>query len=277
VTPDGFIVGGRPFTGVGSVNIFETTARSRYDSLQLQLRGRFRTSLQYQLAYTFSKAIDEVSDVFDLAGASALPQRSCKYGEAGCSYRSERGLANFDAPHRFSYNFIYSFPDFRNSDLASRLLLGGWGLAGTGEFQSGQPFTVNSIYDVNLDGNLTDRLNGLNASSLIRFSGSRRQRLLRRTDDLGQLAALLAPVGSNGDQGRNTFRSGNYLLLNLALMKHFIFTDDQQLVFRAEFFNIIDRENFGIPVRWLEAPSFGAATDTVTPGRRIQFALKYLF
>jgi hypothetical protein len=277
VTPDGFIVGGRPLTGVGTVNIFETTARSRYDSLQLQLRGRFRTSLQYQAAYTFSKAIDDVSDVFDLAGASALPQRSCTVNEPRCNYRSERGLANFDAPHRFSYNFIYSFPDFRSSDLVHRLLLGGWGLAGTGEFQSGQPFTVNSIYDVNLDGNLTDRLNGLSASSLIRSSGSSRQRLLRTTDDLGQLATLLAPVGANGDQGRNTFRAGNYLLLNLALIKHLIFTDDQQLVFRAEFFNLIDRENFGIPVRWLEAPSFGAATDTVTPGRRIQFALKYLF
>ena len=277
VTPDGFIVGGRPLSGVGSVNIFETTARSRYDSLQLQLRGRLRTSMQYQLAYTFSKAIDDVSDVFDLAGASALPQRSCTVDQIACNYRSERGLANFDARHRFSYNFIYSFPDFRHSDLAYRLLLGGWGLAGTGEFQSGQPFTVNSIYDVNLDGNLTDRLNRLSASNLIRSTGSRRQRLLRTTDDLGQLAALLAPVGSNGDQGRNTFRSGNYLLLNLALMKHFVFTDDQQLVFRAEFFNFIDRENFGVPVRLLEAPSFGAATDTVTPGRRIQFALKYLF
>jgi hypothetical protein len=277
VTPDGFIVGGRPLSGVGSVNIFETTARSRYDSLQLQLRGRFRTSLQYQVAYTFSKAIDDVSDVFDLAGASALPQRSCTVNDPTCNYHSERGLANFDAPHRFSYNFIYSFPDFRNSDLAYRLLLGGWGVAGTGEFQSGQPFTVNSIYDVNLDGNLTDRLNGLSGSNLIRFPDSRRQRLMRRTDDLAELARLLAPVGANGDQGRNTFRAGNYLLLNLALVKHFIFTDDQQLVFRAEFFNVIDRENFGIPVRWLETPSFGAATDTVTPGRRIQFALKYLF
>jgi hypothetical protein len=30
-------------------------------------------------------------------------------------------------------------------------------------------------------------------------------------------------------------------------------------------------------VRFLEAPGFGQATDTITPGRRIQFALKYNF
>lgn len=277
ITPDGNIVGGRPLKGVGSVNIFETTARSRYDALQLQLRGRFRTALQYQLAYTFSKAIDDVSDVFDLAGASALPQRSCTPLEPACDYRSERGLANFDTRHRFSYNFIYSFPDFRNSDRALRLLLGGWGLAGAGEFQSGQPFTVNSIYDANLDGNLTDRLNRLSESGLIRLTGSRRQPLLRMTDDPTLLAALLAPVGGEGDQGRNTFRAGNYLLLNMALIKQFTIAEDQQLIFRAEFFNFINRANFGVPARLLEAPGFGSATETVTPGRRIQFALKYLF
>jgi hypothetical protein len=277
VTSDGRLVGGRPLTGVGSVNIFETTAESRYDALQLQLRGRFRAALQYQLAYTYSKAIDDVSDVFDLAGASALPQRSCTPLEPRCDYHSERGLANFDTRHRFSYNFIYSFPDFRNYDLPVRLLLGDWRLAGTGEFQSGQPFTVNSIYDVNLDGNLTDRLHRLDASGLIRLTGSRRQPLVRTTDDLARLIGLLAPVGSDGDQGRNTFRAGNYLLLNLALIKYFTIAEGQQLVFRAEFLNFIDRENFGVPVRLLEAPGFGAATDTVTPGRRIQFALKYLF
>jgi len=42
-------------------------------------------------------------------------------------------------------------------------------------------------------------------------------------------------------------------------------------------FNFINRANFAIPVRFLEAPGFGRSVDTVTPGRRIQLALKYLF
>ena len=41
-------------------------------------------------------------------------------------------------------------------------------------------------------------------------------------------------------------------------------------------FNFINRANFGIPVRQLEAPGFRRAVTTVTP-RRIQFGLKYLF
>ncbi len=46
---------------------------------------------------------------------------------------------------------------------------------------------------------------------------------------------------------------------------------------RTDIFNFIDRANFGVPVRLLEAPGFGRATSTVTPGRRIQFSLKYGF
>jgi hypothetical protein len=49
------------------------------------------------------------------------------------------------------------------------------------------------------------------------------------------------------------------------------------VTFRAEFFNLSNFANYGIPVRFLEAPAFGQATETVTPGRRIQFALKYAF
>lgn len=83
--------------------------------------------------------------------------------------------------------------------------------------------------------------------------------------------------GSDGRVGRNTFRAGNYLLLNLAVVKNFNLTEQQRVTLRAEFFNFTNRANFGVPVRFLEAPGFGQATDTVTPGRRVQFALKYSF
>ncbi|HEY0375480.1 MAG TPA: carboxypeptidase-like regulatory domain-containing protein [Pyrinomonadaceae bacterium] len=254
----------RPNALAGAVNIYESSANSRYDSLQAQLRGRFFRRLQYQVSYTLSKATDDVSDVFDLAGASALPQDSF-------DLRAERGPSNFDARHRFSYNFIYDFPN--PGDGRSRLyrsFLGGLQIAGTGTFQTGQPFTVNTIYDVNLDGNLTDRLN---STAGIERTGDRRQPLRLTVDP----ATLRAALGQNGQVGRNTFRAGNILELDLALIKRFAITERQGLIFRVEVFNFINRANFGVPVRFLEAPGFGQATETVTPGRRIQFSLKYDF
>ncbi|HJR05875.1 MAG TPA: carboxypeptidase-like regulatory domain-containing protein [Pyrinomonadaceae bacterium] len=256
--------GGRPVSGIGTVNRFETTASSRYDSLQLQMRGRFRHALQLNAAYTFSRTLDDVSDVFDLAGASALPQNSFDFA-------AERGRANFDAPHRFAYHAIYDLPDFKNENGALRLLLGGLQIASKGSYRSGQPFTVNSIYDVNLDGNLTDRPD---TTAGIIATGDRRQPLRLATDNPN---ALLAPIGQDGRVGRNTFRAGNVLELDMAVVKNLRFGESQNVTLRMDIFNFINRANYGVPVRFLEAPGFGRATNTVTPGRRIQFALKYSF
>jgi hypothetical protein len=253
--------GGRPNEQAGPISRFETTASSRYDSLQLQLRGRLRRSLQYQAAYTFGKATDDVSDVFDLAGASALPQDPRNLA-------AERGPANFDVRHRFSYNFVYSVPAVQGA--FARFLLDGLQVASIGSYQTGQPFTVNSIYDVNLDGNLTDRPNTTDG---IVFTGDRRQPLRLTVDP----TTLLAPVGESGRVGRNAFRAGGILDLNLAVIKNFRVGENQSIIFRMDAFNFINRANYGIPIRFLEAPGFGQATNTVTPGRRIQFALKYSF
>jgi len=255
-------VGGRPVPGVDGIEFFETTASSRYEALQLELRGRFRERLQYRVGYTFSKATDDASDVFDLAGASALPQDSL-------TFAGERGPSNFDARHRFAYHALYDFPRYQSR--AARLVFRNLQVAGTGQFQTGQPFTVNSIFDVNLDGNLTDRLN--TTDGLV-VTGDRRQPLRLATADL---ASLRAPVGQDGQVGRNTFRAGNYLDLNLAFIKTFPFGESRSLVFRTEVFNFINRANFGVPIRYLEAPGFGQATSTLTPGRRVQFHLKFSF
>lgn len=262
IDPTGAVVGSRPSPTAGAVSIYESSANSRYDSMQIQLRGRFPKAVQYQIAYTLSRALDDVSDVFDLAGASALPQNSLTSGE--------RAAANFDARHRLSYNFVYDLPAMRNRGKAARVLLGGLQIASVGSYQTAQPFTVNNIWDVNLDGNLTDRLH---TTSGLRITGNRSRPLVLTVPDP---TTLVAPIGVDGRIGRNAFRASNLVDLDLSISKSF-FAGSRRLVLRADIFNFINRANFGIPVRFLEAPGFGQATNTVTPGRRIQFALKYSF
>jgi len=248
---------------LGAVNLIETSANSRYDALQVQLRGRFAQRLQFQAAYTFGKATDDVSDVFDMAGASALPQDFTNLA-------AERGPANFDVRHRIAHNLVFTLPTFSNSSHAFRSVFGGLEIASTGQFQTGQPFTVNSIFDVNGDGNFTDRLNSTNG---IVVTGDRSQPLRLTADP----STLLAPVGQDGKVPRNSFRASNLWLTNTAVVKTIPISEQAKIVFRTEVFNLFNRANFGIPVRLLEAPGFGTATDTVTPGRRIQFGLKLVF
>jgi len=254
----------RPVAGVGAINQFETTATSKYDSLQLQLRGRLPRSLLYQVAYTFSKATDDVSDVFDLAGAFVLPQDSTNLG-------AEYGPANFDVRHQFSYEFIYEVPQFKKGARFIQHVINGFEVAGTGRFLSAQPFTVNSTIDVNLDGNLTDRLN---TTQGLTITGNNQQPLVLTT---ANTLSLLAPFGQDGAIGRNVFRAANIISVDVSLSRKWQIRGSQNLLFRMDVFNLPNRANFGIPVRLLEAPGFGEAVDTVTPGRRIQFGLKYSF
>ena len=258
------LVGGRPVANLGAVNVFQTTASSRYDAMQLQLRGRLSRQVNYQASYTFSKSIDDASDFFDLAGAPAVPQNSL-------TFAGERALSNFDARHRFAYSFIYDLQSLRGNSGWQRFVFDGLQIAGTGQFQSGPPFTVNSLFDINVDGNLSDRLNTTNG---ITITGNRRQPQFLTNPNTFELTA---PYFQDGSVGRNTFHAGNVLDLNLAIVKNFNISEHQRLVFRAEIFNFINRANFGVPIRFLEAPGFGLATETVTPARHIQFALKYSF
>ena len=258
------VSGSRPVDHAGAVMIYESAASSVFNSFQVQLRGRLLATTQYQISYTLAKASDDVSDVFDLAGAPALPQNSL-------TFAGERGPANFDVRHRLAYDFITSLPEFRDRSRAFRALLGGFQIAGTGALRSGQPFTVNSIFDVNLDGNLTDRLD--NTNGLV-VTGDRRQPLrLTATDP----TTLLAPIGQDGRIARNTFRAGNVIELDMSISKHIFLGATQNLTLRADIFNFINRANFGVPVRWLGAIDFGQATETITPNRRIQIVVKYSF
>lgn len=252
---------------LGAVNLIETSANSRYDALQVQLRGRFMRGLQFQAAYTFGKATDDVSDFFDMAGASSLPQDFTDLA-------AERGPANFDTRHRVSHNLIFTLPDFAASNHAFRSVFGGLEVASTGQFQTGQPFTVNSIFDVNGDGNFTDRLNSTNG---LVVTGNGRQPLQLTGPAAANPSSLLALNFTDGKIGRNSFRADKLWLTNVAVVKNISLSEQFKLVFRTEIFNIFNRANYGVPVRFLEAPGFGKATDTVTPGRRIQFGLKLAF
>jgi hypothetical protein len=61
------------------------------------------------------------------------------------------------------------------------------------------------------------------------------------------------------------------------VLKTLAISGEHKLSVRADIFNLIDRANFGVPVRFLEAVGFGRAVQTITPARRIQIGLKYSF
>jgi len=254
----------RTQAGLGPYTIFENTATSTYNSLQLQGQRRFVRGFQMTAAYSWSHVLDDVSDVFGNISFNSLPQSER-------DPRAERGSANFDIRHRFVSSFIWDLPWARTD-----AFYGGWQISGIFTGQTGQPYTVNTSFDVNNDGVLTDRLNTRAGLGY----GDGGPVFLQRPAGIGANSldtSLLAPAGSNGAEGRNTFRARGIASFDLAVFKKFRFDEMRNLEFRSEFFNLFNRTHYGVPVRILEAPGFGRAVDTALDSRRVQFALKFNF
>ncbi|HEV2829602.1 MAG TPA: carboxypeptidase-like regulatory domain-containing protein [Pyrinomonadaceae bacterium] len=251
-----------PLAGLAIARTFyESSGMSRYDSLQVEFRKQYARHFQFGTAFTYSHSIDDVSDFFDTAGAFALPQNSL--------VRSERASSNFDVRMRSVTHFVWDFP--KDGFFSGGKRLGGWQLAGIVTAQTGQPYTVNSAFDTNRDGNLTDRLNS--TTGLIRGSGSIQLSLAPGTNPLD----LLAASGRDGAVGRNTFRAPGQFNSDISITKFFNFNERFRLNARTEIFNVLNNTNFGVPVRILESPAFGRSTYTTTPPRTVQFVVKFLF
>lgn len=250
----------RPTPILGGLSVFQSSGASTYHSLQLEVRKQYSRGWQFGAAFTYSRAIDDVSDIFDTSGSFAVPQNSLNHA-------ADRASADFDERARVAVNAIWDLPFWKQ-----HWWLNNWQVAGIFIAGSGQPYTVNSTLDVNQDGNLTDRLHTV-TGLITDAAGRTRLQLAPGVDPL----SLLAPAGRSGAVGRNTFRKAGTATLDLAVSKEFCLSDRHRLLVRTEFFNLFNRTHFGTPVRFLEAPAFGQSVNTSIPARTTQFAVKYSF
>lgn len=259
---------------LGPYQIFENSAASHYQALQIEARKQLARNYNFTAAYTWSHAIDDVSDIFPVAGASNLAQDSFHL-------REERASANFDIRHRLAISLIWDVPLYHNRSHWRARIFSAWQLSSIFQAHSSQPFTLHVPFDANQDGNLTDRpatTEGLlfcaNSPSAPSCFGQRVQRIALVN---GKTVADFFVQGKNGVVGRNTLRGDSFISWDVALNRKFQVSEGQELTFRAEFFNVANRANFGLPIRTIGNPGFGRAVETVNPARLIQFALKYSF
>lgn len=112
----------------------ENTAQSTYNSLQSRVNGRLFNQLTYGASYTFSKAIDNASEIFSF-GEGAFAANPFDLS------RAERGLSAFDRRHAFSMNFLYDIPYFKEQHGVLGKLLGGFQINSTYIIASGRRFT----------------------------------------------------------------------------------------------------------------------------------------
>lgn len=259
----------RPYQGLGNIFSLQNVANSVYHAFQLTLR-RTRGPLTAGLSYTYSHSIDNSSDRSDNVLVNSL------------DLRSNRASSSFDERHLLNISYVFQLPlyrwasDFRawaHEDMSSsnsekplvtprvtgnpsrltKVLVDGWELSGITLFQSGTPFTV-----VNEAGNtgigLTDNagvLGGIGTVAsypdVVRGNISPGNNPESFGPLLGNPTRFVAPRGlSFGTAGRNFLNNPDRLNFDVALLKHFKFTEASELEFRAEAFNIFNTTQFRI-------------------------------
>ena len=101
----------RPDQAVGVVNVLETSANSDYQSLQVGYSHRLTRDLQVRAAYTYSKFIDDVSDI--PTSNQGLDRDVIPFD--GTNLRLDRAVSNYDIPHIFTFTYIWRVPFLRDN------------------------------------------------------------------------------------------------------------------------------------------------------------------
>jgi len=248
---------------LGSVIVRGNFGDSFYHSGQLTVDRRFTKGFLLRGAYTFSRLIDTASEVFTTTGLSSTAQDPF-------NQKGDRGLSAFHRAHNLALTYIWELPYLRNVDNAGLKVLNAvirdWQVAGTVFFRSGVPQTVSVALDRNRD------LNG----------GNDRPNLAVPGGNPYDPATYSTPaLDTLGNVGRNTVITEGRQDWNFSVQRTIKIPmgnfESQALMFRAEFFNVFNHPNLGIPSLRLDDPSFGDTSETIFGGRQIRFWLKYSF
>jgi hypothetical protein len=199
--------------------------------------------------------------------------------------RRDYGRAAVDRPHRVSAHALWAIPGPAGGLRTMRRVLGGWTLAGYGEWQSGEPFSVITGVDTNGDGVVPDRPDYRPDGALTLDPVTGNWRSFRTPlDGSGRFVAPLSPQGvpaigsmpRGGNLGRNTFRGPAYANTNLTALKSFTLREQVRAELRASWTNLLNRRNFGPPVAVMADPAFG--TNQSNPvSRETMLSLKIRF
>jgi hypothetical protein len=283
---------GHAIAGFGPELVMTSRSHSTYHALQTSVtKNSARAGLGLQASYTYSKSLDDTSSVLGgvLGGAGVvlqtLPQNPWNPG-------AEKGPSTFDATHSFALSLIQVLPLDRVSFLRplGRTLTRGWQFLNITTLTSGPPFTVYSgVQQTGVGAGGTDRPD-LVEKPHFSTSGPVREDYFGR--GAGNASFFSIPInvpggtgpnhGRFGTLGRNTFRGPGFKDFDIALIKDTPFgrrgtAELGTVEFRAEFFNIFNLVDFGLPSNILRGSGFGVISKTSGPSRQIQFSLKLIY
>jgi carboxypeptidase family protein/TonB-dependent receptor-like protein len=271
----------------GQIRTTEFAGHSSYHSLQMNLTQRLAKGLTYQVAYTWSKSIDNGTNT-----TSTGENLNTVGGPWAFCERCDRGPSDFDIPHNLVANFQYDIPVFAavKSNKVANTILGGWQMGGILNIQTGgaynlkittdRAFTGNRVVGASQGGQRPDYLGDVAGCTPADVTTG-------NIDALFKASCFAFPAPGNlGNLGRDLFRMPLFRNVDFSVFKNQNLVGEKlKMQFRAEMFNILNNTNL-VAQTFLNtfngsgvlSSSFGTPTaPTVNQSRQIQFGLRLIF
>jgi hypothetical protein len=247
----------------GSRTIRSNGGHSSYHSAQFNLNKRFSNDLQFNIAYTWSKLLDNGSEIFTYNNTSSLAAIPTYFG----GNYLEKGVSLYDRPYRFVMSYYYALPFFRSQQGIAGKALGGWAVSGITTLESGVPLNVSNGADsLGLGGAVRPDFNPngkpgtraqINASSPTGYMNpdvwdAAANRYVSQPIDPKDARYIQVPTCALpytncrvGTGARNSERTPGIRNTSLNVVKAIALTERFRLEFRGEMFNAFNHPQYG--------------------------------
>lgn len=266
INPDFFVPS--EFIGLGRASGFlqrSNWASSTYHALQTNYRRRLSRGVLANVAYTWSKTLDNISNDNSVIEQDAR------------NAANNRGPADFDRTHRLTAQYVIELPSPKTQWRMGNALIGGWGLNGGLTLQSGAPFTIVGAANANAYWAQVSRPRPDIAPGMTLDDARKTGRVQDRLDRFFDPTVFRNSDDRWGNLGRNVLRGPAQQQIDLAFTKATRITERLGSEFRWEMFNLLNQATFANPNSTLPGSGFGnmgQVTSTIGGPRTMQLALR---
>jgi Carboxypeptidase regulatory-like domain len=250
----------------GVVTEVQSSGVSNYNGMTVSFLRRF-SQFQFQANYTWSHAIDEISNGGFLP-FGAFPITNISFTNPIDPFNLRQfnyGNADYDARHYFSANYVWNTPKVDSKKLS---LIEAWTVSGTIFYRTGYPFSV-------IDSGANGILNSFNYGTTAPGGPN----LLANTSSPAPIScdrsavnnpcfgSQFSPVVSGfGFQRRNQLYGPNFFDTDLTVMKNFKIPLGEAGNFGVglQFFNLFNHANFDQPIGDVASTQIGLINKAVS-------------
>jgi hypothetical protein len=234
-----------------------------YNAMQVTLRKRYSSGLQFNMNYTWQKSLDNQSSL-------AENQKT----QDPFNRRADWSRSSWDINHVFVFSYVYELPFGRgkqyggNMNRAADLILGGWSIEGITRFDSGPPFMVFTSQDLANTGRKTQRINVTGDPN----DGP------KTAEQFFNTSAFVRPAQYQfGNASPYITNADNIVGLDIAVQKVFKVNERHAMELRGEFFNFPNKTVFSDPQGNINDGNYGRVSSQRVDPRQIQFGLRWRF